>query len=515
MPGSVTTFEIIGDTPGNIHFSDGVTNPGYPSYYLLPYLQVVVVNSFDNSTVILQGTVLEATINYGFDIGVATAEIQLTEDPNVSNYSKVQIFTGCDQNSTNINALRFTGLFLRTEATMWPHVYTMVCRGNLYLAMQYRQANSAGIPSSLLSEGTLPGQPLIDFTDDQTGITTHGYVSGTLGVDTNDQNIVYSILQQVPVLGPMVDSADINGTGLMVVASFWDLLWPPYKSAWDMIQLLDQSFLGYRTYEDLGGVIRREQVFGYPHGVSDTQFTEGVDIWEASGTRTVEPLINGVYVEGIVDSRSGLPNGIIYAYLQSANPFQSADQPVIEQFRGSLIETSDQIETGDAPSAIPLLNADRVAEWRLAEGNRQLVNVQLTTFRDDLIKIGHTIAVLSHHAAVEEPVWVQHVTIKVSSTPAIWQQTISGLGGGVPGYAGGTGQVSTGSSETDINTVDPYVPNALVGLTLSFITAANAANLGVALNISGNDTRTITVDGGFSVSPSEGDTYSIGTAPPP
>lgn len=515
MPGAVTTFEIVGDTPGNIHFSDGVTNPGFPSYYLLPFLQVVIVNSFDNSVITLQETVLEATINYGYDIGVATAEIQLTVDPNVSNYSRVQIFTGCDQNSVNLRALRFSGLFLRTEAAMWPHVYSMVCRGNLYLAMQYRQANFAGLPTSLLSESIMPGQPLIDTVDGNTGELVHGYVSGTLGVDTTDQNIVYSILQQVPILGPMVDRSDINGTSLVVVASLWDLLWPPYKSAWDMIQMVDQSFLGFRTYEDLGGVVRREQIFGYPHGVSDTQFTEGVDIWEAHGTRTIEPLINGVYVEGNVDSRSGLPNGIIYAYLQSANPFQSSDQPVIEQFRGTMIETSDLLEAEAGPSAVPLLNADRVAEWRLAEGNRQLVNVQFTTFRDDLIRIGHTIAVVTPHAAVTEPVWVQHVTIKVGSDPASWQQTISCLGGGAPGFTGGSGAIGSGSSTTVIVTTDTYTPNALIGLTFSLITAGDPANLGLAFVISGNTANSVTLSGGFPSPPLEDDTYSIGTPPPP
>lgn len=523
---TVSTLGIVASTPGNIVLSTGLGPPvNIPSYYLVPNLFVVITNQNGGQTLTFRASVLEATINYGYDIGVATAEVQFTSDPsasftfNLGNYSTVQIFGGCDPLGPNYSALRFTGLFLRTNATLWPHVYTMVCRGNLYRAIQYRQALFTGKPFSLLQSGIPFGQPLhntfIDRQDPSQNFTIPGYFTGTVGTDSTDENIVYDLLQAVPTLGPTVVKANILGTGKVINFSQFDLIWPPYKSAWDMIQLLDQSFLGFRTYEDIAGVIRRQQIFGYPQGLGDTQFTEGIDIWEAHGLRTIEPLINGVYVEGMTDSSLNIPNGIIYSYIQQSNPFQPAGLPVIEQWRSTFIETNDIIDGGVGLPGPPRLNADRVGEWRLAEGNRQLVNIQLTTFRDDVLKIGHTIAVNTPHAAVTEPVWIQHVTIRMSSQPVLWQQTISGIGGGSPGFTGGVGTLGAGSSATVLVTVDTYVDNALIGLTIAITDPNDLGNLGVSRTIVSNGDNSITVSPGFATAPLTGDTYSIGTPPPP
>lgn len=514
MTVTVTTFGVIGDTPGNIKLTDtnSIVPTVFPSYYLQPNLKVVIVNSFDDSTIVLRASVIEVTINYGYDLGVSTAEVQLTADPNVSNYSSVKIYGGCDPNGPNYEALRFSGLFLRTEAAMWPYVYTMVCRGNLYRALQYRQAKPfVGMPAQLV-EGPIPyGIPLVNTIID--GQEYQGYLNGQLGVDSTDENIVTSILQIVPELD--VVPANVNGSGSVIVYAALDLIWPPYMSAWDMVQKLDQAFLGYRTYEDLGGTIRRERIFGYPHGISDTQFTEGIDVWEAHGTRTIEPLINGVYVEGLTDSRTGIPAGLVFAYVQEANPFQPADQPVIEQFQSPFAETSDLIDAL-YPTPQPRLNANRVAEWRLAEGNRQLVNVQVTTFRDDLLFIGHTISINIPHAAVQEPVWIQHVTIKASSQPSLWQQTISGIGGGAAGFGVYSGVLADdGSTDTVLATVNTYVASTLFGLTIILTNPDDPDNYNVVAKIIANDSNSITVDFPFPTTPQGGSTYSIGTPPPP
>lgn len=494
-----------------------------------PALIVIAINQYDGTAHALEN-VLGATVTYGYDVGTASATVEVSEVPGfvgatisgtvtkiggsatllgvgtlflseltvgtvlsipgggvtetatvaeiisddelrvvqafvadasgqiarlfttLSNFSQIIIY--CDAGTPGRvwppgtptlenHPMRFNGLFLRTEATFDPHVFSLVCRGNLYRADQFRSAAFGEYPPFIRQLFVTGGAPLGRYLFDITVENT--LVPGILGQPTGtDQAIVVGILQSVPDL--VINSADIGGTGRVFgTVSAREMIWPPFRSALEMVQLFDQVCLGFRTFETMAGRIVRTQVFGYPSDTATAQFTEGVDIWEGRGTRSVEQLINTAYVEGA--TIPGAQAGLIYALIHAANPFQAT--PVLEQFASSFIEGVPFIEGDDNPNINPnavsvvggILNPVDVALWRLAERNRELVNIQFVTFRDDPFFPGYTITVNSPHMAVTEPVWLQRVELRVTTNPVLFQQTLYGVGGGLPGYPAGQASI--------------------------------------------------------------------------
>lgn len=431
---------------GTTDFGVGGSSDPYPSVYQAPQLSVNVNGVPITTTVDVQ--LLGATVTYGLDLGVSSASIELTADPLIAKYSKIEIWI--DAVPKTSPTLRFTGLFLRTDANLWPHSYTMVCKGLLYLAQQYQQPLWIGMPPSERANVNkfLPvGQYLFDYTEDDNDHTvTPGLIGGVSGTD---QQIIRAILHKVSGTYPQLqfNDGDIEGTnnefGLF---SAKEMVWPPYRTALEMIQMFDQVCLGFRLHESLGGVIRRTKILGYPTGPADAEFTEGIDIWEGRGSRSVEQLCNSCYVEGatiggFIDA-NGNTQRLIWAFLQSSNPFQPSGgfdpnsdfqsddwHPVADQFRSPLIETSQLLI--NAGQNVNGLSADDVAAWRLSERNRELVTTSFVTFRDVSLFPGRTITVNSPHMAVTEPQWLQRVEVRVQAQPVLFQQTLWTIGGGV------------------------------------------------------------------------------------
>jgi hypothetical protein len=384
-------------SPGSIATSFGgpAINLG-PSWLQQPFIDVIT-----GSGAHVPG-VVSVEIIYGLDIAVSQATVILDRDPLLANNTDVNIICGAGTH----NIKRFRGLYKMRESSMWaPRQFRMVCEGKLGLAARYQQTKGLGVPSFINQRIPVVGLGLFDLLQ---------------GADPTDQNITLAALNRVPGLD--VDPADIHGTGRLFGQFAWrDLTWQPGVYCLNYIQELEKVCLGYRTYENPNRIMRT-QVFGYPTNVSDATFTEGIDIWEATGQRSILDLVNASYVEGYP---VGGIQGLLYAYVVEGNDFQSADQPVTDTFSSPLIDGVN----GDTSRP----NPTDVANWRLTERNREQVSITLTTFRDDLLFIGRTIAVNVPHAAVTEPVWLQRVEIRASATPALWQQTLIGKGGGTPG----------------------------------------------------------------------------------
>ena len=366
------------------------TSPTGPPWLQAPFLQV-----FANDVPLPNA--IGATVVLGLDVTVASATVELTENPLVSQNSDIVIVAGTGPH----NVQRFQGRVKRTRANLWPHTFSLICRGRLSLAAEYKQAVGATLPdffiSALNSRIPIVGVSMADILN---------------GADPTDENYVLGVLNMVPGLN--VDPADIHGTGhLFGLAASRELLWAPHVSALAQCQKLDEVSLGYRLFEGPSGRIFRTQVYGYPTTSADATFTEGVDVLEASGERSIEDLINASYVQGYI---FGANPGLIGSYIQESNDFQPEDDPHIDPFSSTLIEDNEF--------------AAEVAQWRLTERNRETVDVQLVTFRDDLLLPGRTIAVNLPHANVTEPVWIQHVEIEVRASPILFQQTIRGTGGG-------------------------------------------------------------------------------------
>lgn len=344
---------------------------------------------------------MTATITYGLDITVSTATVELATNPSLPNNTEIIIVAGAGTN----NVRRFRGLYKEQQSVMWPHTFTMSLEGMLSRAARYQQSRGIGLPSFINQKLPVTGLPLSDLLN---------------GSDPTDQNIIVAVLNYVP--GLSVDAADIGGTGKLFGRFAWrDLAWQPYQFALDYIQNLDKVCLGWRLFENPFRIMR-SQVFGYPNDAADYSFTEGVDIWDATGGRSIRNLFNAMYVEGY--PVGGNP-GLLYSFLAEDNDFQSADDPVTETFSSPLIEGVN----GDTTYLTP----DDVATWKLTEGNREQSNIDLVTFRDDLLFCGRTIAVNIPHAAVTEPVWMRQVVLHVQNEPAMFTQRILGKGGGTPG----------------------------------------------------------------------------------
>lgn len=495
-----------------------------PSYYLTPMISVVVTDKATGGIYSLQSQVLSVDITYGLDIGISSATVELTENPrapnnSLSEYSLVQIYAGVDPQGPNYRALRFTGILLRIEANLWPHTYSLVCRGMLYYAQQFQQPFGEGWDQATSKLGLPFGRAMTTFT-----WTDGSVIQGILDTATgSDQEIIQSVLATVPNLAPFLDNVNINGTGKRFgVISYLLMFWPPYRTALEYAQQFDQVCLGYRLYESLGGKIHRDIIYGYPSSIADTTFTEGIDIWEGKGTRSVEQLVNASFVEGAVAPGNSITAA--FAFVQSSNPFQPSTaptfsegfpqptpgwNPIADRFQSPLIETSDlMIAAGENVDA---LSANDVARWRLSERNRELVNTSFVTFRDDLLFPGRTIAVNTPHMAVTEPQWLQRVNIRAQSKPPLFQQTIYTIGGGTPAY-GWTAIVQTGSTTTDIIVDVTLTPDALIGQIVSF---QSGDNLGQQVTVTANTDTTITVNPPFGNTPTPGEIILIGDYKPP
>lgn len=462
-----STLGTPSSTPGTMVAPLTAGTPSIsPSVVQTPLLKVIITttNIVAGSHVVVDvtATCLSVDITYGLDAATSSCTLELSDNPNVpgvptsnvGEYSLIRVYcsggstvgnpyndSGTAQYNFNGIPLRFTGILLRIEASLWPPTYTLVCRGMLYMASQLR------IPPFLIP-GTTTVIPAAILENIPIGIllytninTQNPVVNGLLPGPSTDVAAITAILQlvvaaavQAKIPGGLIfNPADILGVnsipgntavfGNVVPLEF---LWAPYRSAADIINQFDQICLGFRTHDKYSGKIGRSQIFGYPAAASFAQFTEGIDVWEgSSGSRSIEQLCNASFVEG-----SAVPSGftgIINAYVQESNPFQPTSLPVIEQFSSPWIEASNLIVTGG-------LNANDVANWRLTERNRELVTGQWITYRDDILFPGQTVNVNSPHTAVTENVWIQRVQVKLTADPVSFTQTFAGLGGGDPNF---------------------------------------------------------------------------------
>lgn len=439
----VSTLGGPGSTAGNSAAPENIAPIPSDSVTQAVLLHVQVTNQFDGSVTDLTDTCVGITMAHGFDITISTCTIELTENPNVSNYSRVEVYCSAgtlttDPHNFNGIPLRFVGVYLRTEASLWPHTYSMVCRGPLYFAQQYKippaitPGTNFALPPTVLQN--IPTGILL-FTD--TGDPNPKVGSLLSGPDT-DQAAIVAILNLVSQVaadagfpgGFDFDPGLIGGTGsIFGMFAPLNFVWSPFRSALDVIQGFDQICLGYRMYETYAGRPIRTQIYAYPYGPADTALTEGVDIWEGSnGVRSVEQLFNYEYVEGATLTSNESTSKIISYLAAASNDFQPSTLPVVDQFSSSWIESSDVV----APDS-GALRVDDVANWRLNERNRELVTGQWVTYRDDLFLPGHVININVPHTATTENVWMQRIEVRMTADPVSWTQTIYGVGGGRPG----------------------------------------------------------------------------------
>lgn len=357
-------------------------------------------------SVTLNGTVLtnvrSARVSLGFDQAISEASVVLAAEPAGSGTydDDVSISMGAGPN----NVLRFSGLFKQYDRTLWPRSVTLIARGRLSKAAEFKNTYTIAEAAALQSSG-IPG------------VTA----SELLGVATaTDQTLVFAALQRVDGLD--VDPANIGGTGTDLGGLPPDALaWGYDETALSFIQKIDSSSQGFRTFESIGGTIYRAQIAGWPgaSGTEDFTFTEGLDISDGRSTRTILEQRDTARVDGY---DYGIGAGTITF---SSTP---TSNPKVIQFSTSL---AGHINSG---AGIGFACED-IANYLLSEWDRELVRITLTTPRDDVIGPGQTHLVttasgIPDRFGTAEPMWVQHVEISVDEKGR-FRQTITYLGGGV------------------------------------------------------------------------------------
>jgi hypothetical protein len=295
---------------------------------------------------------------------------------------------------------RWSGIFLQWDFALFPRQVTMQCKGRLEYASRFKLDIEA-------------------VREEDKGLLLDDFVFST----PTDENIVTSVLDYI---GLDANGGSIDGTGRTYgTIANQEFVWAVNDSALSYIQKIDGVSAGYRTFESVDGQIFRTEISSRPSGSPDLTFTEGIDIKEASSSRTVQNAYNGVRIGGYSVGDYADPR--VWLEIEG-NPFMSASNPRIYSYDNSMIERRAEDSPGDG------MSCERMAEFWLGELNREIVTVQMTTPRSDLIGPAQIHLVQgpggqAYRLGVGEPLWVQRVEGTLDQSGA-FSQTMTYVGGG-------------------------------------------------------------------------------------
>lgn len=348
-----------------------------------------------NPQVVFNGTTLSQVLSFrwslGYDMGAGEATITL---PVVSGagtyYDDVSIVVDGTE--------RWSGQFYQWDYSFYPRSVTMQCKGRLYRASQFKLPLeiALSIDKGLLLEDLI------------------GASGGT------DQIIVQAVLDYI---GLTLNGGSIGGTSkVMGIIAPEEFAWSVSDTALSYIQKIDAVSQGYRTFESAGGSIFRSQISSRPAGSPDFSFTQGVDIVEASSSRTVQDAYNAVRIGGYAVG-DYLDPRVVYA--EESNPFQGGSNPTrVFSWDNSMIERRAEASPGTGQSC------EAMADFWLGELNREIVKVTMRTPRSDVIGPGqiHLVDAVNR-IGVGEHLWVQRVDGELSQGGA-FSQSMTYIGGG-------------------------------------------------------------------------------------
>lgn len=347
--------------------------------------------------VLLNGVAVErvqtARVSLGYDMAVGEFSLQVAGPVPTSG-------TYFDDVTINVDGTNwFSGVLLNVDYNLYPQSVTLTGKGRLWLLQQYRLTGAVEKTEGL-------------SLNDLMGTSTH-----------TDENIVQAVLERVGVstLGGVIGG---TGTVLGTVAPE-EFAWRDGETALDYILRIDSISLGYRTFETTGGVIFRTQLTTRPSGTPDFTFTEGVDIREGVGSRTVQDAYNAVRIGGYAVGDYADPR---VWYQAESNPFQTEADPRVFVFNSSMIERRANASPGQG------ISCQATAEYWLGEVNREIVKLTMTTPRLDDIGPGQAHLVqaaggLPGRLGIGELLWVQRVD-KSYGADGMIEQTIQYVGGG-------------------------------------------------------------------------------------
>lgn len=321
-----------------------------------------------------------ARVSLGYDMSYGTCSVDVAGDfPGGNFFDDLNIFV--------LGEHWFSGILTQVDYRLYPKSVTLQGKGRLWFLDKTRPPDDVDPQEGLFLED-FAGAPA---ASDETIVAA---VLGIAGLDTN--------------------GGSIGGTGrIMGTIAPEEWAWKPKESALSYVQRIDQVSAGYRTFESTGGSIFRSQVSTFPDGGADMTFQEGVDISEATNSRSYQESYQAVRVSGYAIGDFFEPR--VWIAGSGSNIFT---------FQSGMIERRAEASEGEG------MSCETMANYWLNELDRVLVKLQMTTPRNDNIGPGqvHNIQA-GDRLGQSGSLWVQRVDKEYSPDGSI-KQTMTYIGAG-------------------------------------------------------------------------------------
>lgn len=369
-----------------------------------------------NSAVDITSAVKSITMRFGMSLPTSDVKIQFANTP--SRWSAWDpLIVSCGLHSrasdTSGNVERFSGYALDPSVTNWPYTPNLVGKGPLYLADQTK-VTVLPYATAIETPGSIPAI----WYDYSSG---DGYVDGidlTLGdaAGKTDASMVTFILQQCGLGTWILSLSDIQGLpNLLGTYNTEQFVWKAGQSGLSAVQMIDAMFT-FRTYESLGGFIKRSQAgFTAPFAYTSAQLIGGTDILKGSTiTRDTSHIFNRVVVQGY-DDGSG---PVAWVASQGVSVLPPNATIITYPFQSSLIEN---IAISDPT---PGISCQAVAERLLQDFSAPRLQARIITWRDDPFYPGQVIYVNDPYLlGVNQSMWLKELEIHV--TPNSFRQILT------------------------------------------------------------------------------------------
>jgi hypothetical protein len=345
--------------------------------------------------------VLSARTSLGLDMAVSEATFTVPEAVYLAGATyldRVRITTTAGGAGET-----WMGLITDIGYQLWPRAVVVTCKG--YLMMADRMKNK-----------TVGGASLTTLTG---------------GATAKDEDIVRALLTAAGLVSAFPDPpiiVSIGGTGRLLGAINPDAFrWAEKESALAYIQRLDEACVGYRTWEQAGGVIVRTLIDATPSGSPFETFTEGLDIASGSNQKTILTAANRIVVTG-ADTGTGLgpvSNTQTGANGNIPNPPQYITDEMSSPLLGYALDADRPAGEG--------ISCQAAAIYLLSQFNRTQERVSFVTPRDVSVPVGETIHVAtlgftSSRLAMAGNYYVQHIDREIDER-GVFSQTFVCLTG--------------------------------------------------------------------------------------
>jgi hypothetical protein len=400
---------------------------------------LIVVPRYTYAQATLAGApiaVRSTRIDAGFAKGYLEATIDTPVEPTAGTYNDpVEIACGAYPiGGSRPDEIHFRGYLKQWDRTMYPTGIRLTCKGYMYRMVEtFPPTLTVGdpytfVPGSLGYDLAGPSYADANGIVLNTGATAEGMIQFLM--QTSKMNF-----DPARIIG--------NQRRLGLIASDWDVraqsplgpfVWSGNRSAYQMMQALDEisvlsegpggAYFGrcFRSYEMMGGTPVRWAIGARPFTEALATFTQGVDIEEASGTRSILEAKNWALATGY---HFRTWPGPVFFVRQGENPFMPPDQINPVTVNNQMIEWSYESEIVNGHG----VSAEAVAGFAYLQYNRELVRVRMKTPLATFIGPGATLAVLIPKVGVTEPLWVESVS-RSWDRGKFWQE-FSLIGGGL------------------------------------------------------------------------------------